>query len=102
MTKYDGQCSGERFSVFITKRVLLSVIFRERCRHIAYLTADAIKYPMSMMLDLNRSKSCADLRNKVYELLGLTAPLFNASVKTDSSLPIERVYKDAFLVYTNT
>jgi hypothetical protein len=53
------------------------------------------------MLDLSGSKGCADPRDKVYGLLGLTAPLFNASIKTDYSLSVEQVYKDAFLAYTN-
>lgn len=74
--------------------------FRERCRHVAYLASDATKLPMSVMLDLSRSKGCQDPSDKVYGLLGLTAPLFNASVKTDYSLPVEQVYKDAFLVHT--
>jgi Heterokaryon incompatibility protein (HET) len=82
------------------KERLPSVIFRERCRHIAYLTADAKQQPMSILLDLSRSKGCADARDKVYGLLGLTAPFFNTCVKTDYSLPVEQVYKDAFLVHT--
>ncbi|KAL8923008.1 MAG: hypothetical protein Q9208_004820 [Pyrenodesmia sp. 3 TL-2023] len=83
------------------KERLPSVIFRERCRHIAFLTADVKQHPMSTMLDLGRSKGCADPRDKVYGLLGLTAPLFNASVKTDYSLPVEKVYKEAFLAHAD-
>jgi len=83
------------------KERLPSVIFRERCRHIAYLRADATQQPMSVMLDLSRSKGCGDARDKVYGLLGLTAPLFNSSVKTDYSLPVEQVYRDAFMLHTS-
>ena len=82
------------------KERLPSVIFRERCRHIAYLTAEATRFPMSILLDLSRSKECTDPRDKVYGVLGLTAPLFNASIKVDYSLPVEQVYKDAFLAHT--
>lgn len=81
------------------KERLPSVMFRERCRHIAYLTSDATKQPMSVMLDLSRSKSCADPRDKIYGLLGLTAPVLTAGIKTDYSLPVEQVYKDTFLAH---
>ena len=81
------------------KEELPSIIFREHCRHIAMLTADARVHPMSIMLDLSRSKGCAEPRDKVYGLLGLTAPLFSASVKTDYSLPLEQVYKETFLAH---
>ena len=82
------------------KERLPSINFRERCRHIAYLVANSSQHPMSIMLDLSRSKGCADPKDKVYGLLGLTAPLFSAGVKTDYSLPVEQVYKDAFIVHT--
>lgn len=82
------------------KERLPSIIFRGRCRHIAYLTAEATRFSMSTLLDLSRSKGCTDPRDKVYGILGLTAPLFNASIKVDHSLPVEQVYKDAFLAHT--
>ena len=103
------QCGHNRIRWTVFRRAVLclhnkerlpSVNFRERCRHIAYLAADATQQPMSVMLDLSRSKGCADPRDKVYGLLGLTAPLFNTSVKPDYSLPVEQVYKDAFIVHT--
>jgi Heterokaryon incompatibility protein (HET) len=81
------------------KGVLPSLMFRERCRHISYLTADAMYNPMSILLDLSRSKGCADPRDKVYGLLGLTAPSFSAAVRTDYALPVDAVYKDAFLTH---
>jgi hypothetical protein len=31
----------------------------------------------------------------------LTAPLFNSSIKTDYSLPVEQVYRDAFILHTS-
>lgn len=83
------------------KERLPSVNFRELCRHICFLEADADTYPMSIMLDLSRSKGCAEPRDKVYGLLGLTAPLFSASVKADYSLPLEQVYKDTFLAHAS-
>ena len=83
------------------KANLPTIIFRERCRHVSFLTADADVHPMSIMLDLGRSKGCADPRDKVYGLLGLTGPLFNASVKVNYSLPVEQVYKDIFLAHTS-
>lgn len=103
------QCGYDRIRWMVFWRAVLclhnkerlpSVIFRERCRHIAFLTADATRQPMSIMLDLSRSKGCVDPRDKVYGLLGLTAPSFNASIKADYSLPVEQVYKDAFLAHT--
>ncbi|KAF2812494.1 uncharacterized protein BDZ99DRAFT_558523 [Mytilinidion resinicola] len=81
------------------KEKLPSLMFRERCRHIAYLTADAIGHPMGTLLDLGRSKGCADPRDKIYGLLGLTAPSFNARLRTDYASPVEDVYKDAFLAH---
>ena len=81
------------------KERLPSVMFRERCRHIAYLASDATKQPMSIMLDLSRSKSCADSRDKIYGLMGLTAPRLTASITTDYSLPVEHVYKNIFLAH---
>jgi hypothetical protein len=104
------QCGNDliRWSVFWravlclhNKERLPSTMFRERCRHIAFLSANAARQPMSIMLDLSGSKGCADPRDKVYGLLGLTAPSFNASIKTDYSLSVEQVYKDAFLAHTN-
>jgi hypothetical protein len=102
------QCGRDRKRWTVFRRAVLclhnkerlpSVNFRERCRHVACLTADATQQPMSIMLDLSRSKGCAYPRDKLYGLLGLTAPSFNASVKTDYSLPVEQVYKDAFIVH---
>ena len=83
------------------KNKLPDIVFRERCRHISLLTANAEVFPMSMLLDLSRSKGCAESRDKVYGLLGLTAPQFSASVKVDYSLPVERVYKDTFLAHAS-
>ena len=80
---------------------LPDIVFRERCRHISLLTADAEVFPMSMLLDLSRSKGCAEPRDKVYGLLGLTAPLFNASVITNYSFPVEKVYKDTILAHAS-
>ena len=83
------------------KNKLPDIVFRERCRHISFLTADTEVFPMSMLLDLSRSKGCAEPRDKVYGLLGLTAPQFNASVQADYSLPVEKVYKDTFLAHAS-
>jgi hypothetical protein len=87
--------------VLHNKERLPSVIFRERCRHIAYLEADATQHPMSIMLDISRSKGCGDAGDKVYGLLGITAPLFKSGVKIDYSLPVEQIYRDAFRLYTS-
>lgn len=104
------QCGFDevRWSVFCrailcihNKEKLPDILFRERCRHISFLTADAEVFPLSILLDLSRSKGCAEPRDKVYGLLGLTAPLFNASVKADYSLSVEKVYKDTFLAHAS-
>jgi Heterokaryon incompatibility protein (HET) len=69
------QCDHDQIQWTVFQRAVLclhnkerlpSVMFRERCRHIAYLTADATQQPMSIMLDLSRSKGCVDARDKVY------------------------------------
>jgi len=83
------------------KEKLPSIMFRERCRHIAFLKANAAKQPMSIILQLSHSKGCANPRDKVYGLLGLTAPSFNVNIKADYSLSVEQVYKDALLAHTN-
>ncbi|KAF2493254.1 hypothetical protein BU16DRAFT_75211 [Lophium mytilinum] len=81
------------------KEKLPSLMFRERCRHDVYLTADAVGHSMSTLLDLSRSKGCANPRNKIPGLLGLTAPSFNARLRTNYASPVEDVYKDAFLAH---
>jgi hypothetical protein len=102
------QCGHDQIAWPVLRRAVLclhnkeklpSLMFRERCRHIAYLTADAIGHPMSTLLDLSRSKGCADPRDKIYGLLGLTAPTFSRSLNTDYSRTVANVYKDAFLAH---
>lgn len=81
------------------KEILPSIMFRERCRHIACLRMDAESQSMSFLLDLSRSKGCTDAKDKIYGLLGITSPSFNASIVTDYSLSVEQVYKNAFLAH---
>jgi hypothetical protein len=53
-------------------------LFRERCRHIAFLQFAAPA--MSSILDISRSKGCADPRDKIYGLLGITAAAFSSGI----------------------
>lgn len=81
------------------KERLPTITFRERCRHVAYLTHDAHNTHTSVLLDLARAKGCAEPRDKVYGLLGLMGPGFVARVRADYALSVERVYRDAFLAH---
>ncbi|CAM1507511.1 Fc.00g071520.m01.CDS01 [Cosmosporella sp. VM-42] len=80
---------------------LPSMKFGERCRHIAFLGHGAAEQPMSSLLDISRSKGCSDPRDKIYGLLGMMPEFFRSSIVVDYSLPVEAVYKDAFLAHVN-
>ncbi|KJZ75174.1 hypothetical protein HIM_05368 [Hirsutella minnesotensis 3608] len=73
--------------------------FREKCRHIVYLQHDSTLSPLSIVLDLSRSKGCADPRDKIYGLLGLTPTRFADGIVVDYGLPVETIFKQAFLAH---
>ena len=83
------------------KEFLPSAEFRERCRHIALLYANSDSWSMSGMLDISRSKGCKDPRDKIYGLLGLTAPRFTSMITIDYSLPVEQIFKMTFLAHAD-
>lgn len=77
-----------------------SIEFRERCRHIVFskYAAEA----MSSILDISRSKGCADPRDKIYGLLAITPASFASGIVVDYSRPAQEVYKEAFLAHLIT
>ncbi|KAL6707898.1 hypothetical protein ACN47E_003572 [Coniothyrium glycines] len=81
------------------KATLPSMQFRERCRHIVFLKNDYTNNPMTNIFDVNRSKGCADPRDKIYGLLGIAPAYFRSNVVVDYSLPVEDVYKETFLAH---
>lgn len=83
------------------KDSLPSMRFRERCRHIVFLKYDAAGHSMSNILDVSRSKGCANPRDKIYGLLGITPTYFSSSIVVDYLRPVEDVYKEAFLTHLN-
>jgi hypothetical protein len=84
------------------KNELPSMLFRERCRHIAYLKYSLAGQPMSNILDISRSKGCSNPRDKIYGLLGITPSYFSSGIVVDYSQPVQDVYKEAFLTHLNT
>jgi hypothetical protein len=80
------------------KESTISTWFRERCRHVAFMKANPAQ-TMNNILDINRSKGCADPRDKIYGILGITPPQFSAAISVDYSRATEDVYKEAFLVH---
>ncbi|KAL2023614.1 hypothetical protein VTK56DRAFT_1771 [Thermocarpiscus australiensis] len=78
-----------------------SMWFRERSRHIAFLKHDASTNSMSNILAVCKSKGCADPRDKIYGLLGITPASFSARIRVDYLRPVEDVYKDAFLAHVH-
>lgn len=84
------------------KDKLPSILFRERCRHILFLNHDASSNSMTNILDVIRSKGCADPRDKIYGLLGITPASFRSQIVVDYLRPVEDVYKEAFLVFLNS
>jgi hypothetical protein len=80
---------------------LPSMRFRERCRHIVLLKCDAMGHSMSNILDVGRSKGCANPRDKIYGLLGITSTSFSSSIKVDYLRSVGDVYKEAFLTHLN-
>lgn len=76
-----------------------SMRFRERCRHIVFLKMGAADHSMSNILDTSRSKGCADPRDKIYGLLGITPPSFSSAINVDYERSVEEVYKEAFLTH---
>ncbi|KAI3326744.1 HET-domain-containing protein [Xylariaceae sp. AK1471] len=80
------------------KEFTISTWFRERCRHIAFLKTDSGQ-SINNILDINRSKGCADPRDKIYGILGMTPQQFSSEISVDYSKAIEDVYKEAFLAH---
>lgn len=78
-----------------------SMRFREHCRHIAFLNHDAEGHSLSNILDISRSKGCANPRDKIYGLLGITPKYFSSNINVDYLGPLEDVYKEAFLTHSN-
>lgn len=78
-----------------------SMWFRERCRHIVFLKHDMGSHSLSNILDIGRSKGCADPRDKVYGLLGIAPEYFSSNILVDYLRPVEDVYKEAFLTHLN-
>ena len=78
---------------------LPSTWFRERCRHIVFLDYDSAGHSLSNILDISRSKGCADPKDKIYGLLGMTAKYFSSSIVVDYLQPLRNVYRDAFLAH---
>ena len=83
------------------KDSLPSTRFRERCRHIVFLDYQSAGHSLSNILDISRSKGCADPKDKIYGLLGMTARYFSSSIVVDYSQPLRYVYKDAFIAHLN-
>ncbi|KAK4158727.1 HET-domain-containing protein [Cladorrhinum sp. PSN259] len=79
------------------KDTLPSRHFRERCRHIVFLQYEGES--VANLLDTARSKGCADPRDKIYGLLGITPAYFASRVTVDYRRPPARVYKDAFMAH---
>lgn len=71
--------------------------FRERCRHIVFLQYEGES--IVNLLDTARSKGCADPRDKIYGLLGITPLYFRSRLTVDYHRPPEQVYKDAFMAH---
>jgi hypothetical protein len=78
---------------------LPSTRFRERCRHIVFLDYDSAGHSLSNILDISRSKGCADPKDKIYGLLGMTAKYFSSSIVVEYLQPLRNVYRDAFLAH---
>ncbi|KAJ4293452.1 hypothetical protein N0V90_008735 [Kalmusia sp. IMI 367209] len=57
---------------------------------------------MNNILNISRSKGCANPRDKIYGLLGITPTYFSTSIVVDYLRPVEDVYKEAFLTHLNT
>ncbi|KAK0705996.1 hypothetical protein B0T26DRAFT_725169 [Lasiosphaeria miniovina] len=76
--------------------------FRERCRHIVFLQHGGETQSLANLLDVARSKGCADPRDKIFGLLGITPPYFRAgtAVVVDYRRPAPDVYRDAFLAHS--
>jgi hypothetical protein len=81
------------------KDSLPSTQFRERCRHIVFLDYDSAGHSLSNILDISRSKGCADPKDKIYGLVGMTAKYFSSSIVVDYLQPLCNVYRDAFLAH---
>jgi hypothetical protein len=84
------------------KRWLPSTQFRERCRHIAFLKYDQAGNSMANILDISRSKGCANPRDKIYGLLGITPTSFSTGITVDYLRPVKDVFQEAFLCHTRT
>ncbi|KAK0629341.1 heterokaryon incompatibility protein-domain-containing protein [Bombardia bombarda] len=80
------------------KDTTISRQFRERCRHIVFLRYEGES--MSNILDIARSKGCADPRDKIYGLLGITPEYFKSEIVVNYLRPVGDVYKDAFLAHS--
>lgn len=105
------QCGGDTISwstfwvavlCLHNKDRLPSIRFRERCRHIVFLKYDMAGHSMSNIVDISRSKGCANPRDKIYGLLGLTPTSFRSSIVVDYLRPVQDVYREAFLMHLNT
>ncbi|KFA52244.1 hypothetical protein S40293_00623 [Stachybotrys chartarum IBT 40293] len=77
---------------------LVTIDFRERCRHISFSKLDHAGFT-TQMLDLSRSKGCADPRDKIYGLLGMTTTTFRSRITVDYLMPVEEVYRQTFLAH---
>lgn len=77
---------------------LVTINFRERCRHISLSKLDQTSLT-TLMLDLSRSKGCSDPRDKIYGLLGMTTTEFRSKITVDYLKPVEEVYRQAFLAH---
>lgn len=83
------------------KDSLPSMRFRERCRHIVFLKYHNEGHSLSNILDISRSKGCANPRDKIYGLLGITPTYFSSNITVDYLRPVEDVYKEAFMTHLN-
>jgi Heterokaryon incompatibility protein (HET) len=104
------QCGGDMISwdkfwlailCIHNKENLPSMRFRERCRHIVFLKSDTGAHSMGNILYISRSKHCANPRDKIYGLLGITPADFSSNIVVDYLRPVEDVYKEAFLTHLN-
>jgi hypothetical protein len=78
-----------------------SMWFRERSRHIVFLKHDVSTHSLSNILAVCRSKGCADPKDKIYGILGMTPTSFSTRIRVDYLRPAEDVYKDAFLAHSH-
>jgi hypothetical protein len=74
-----------------------SRLFREQCRHIIFLKYE--DQPVSNLMDVAKSKGCADPRDKVYGLLGITPAYLKSQVTVDYRKPVKDVYREAFMAH---